>query len=77
VIISTAVKEKKKAGGKIVEGWIDRKETVGVVGWWRLSLPCPRPTIDNGNTRENFKASRGNKKENKNKAIADPVKLAF
>jgi len=34
-LFSTATKEKKKARGrKITDGWIDRKETVGVVGWW-------------------------------------------
>jgi hypothetical protein len=33
-LFSTATKEKKKARGKkMTEGWIGRKETVGVVGW--------------------------------------------
>jgi hypothetical protein len=38
----------------MTDGWIDRKETVGVVGWWRLSLSCPRPSIYLGNPGENF-----------------------
>jgi hypothetical protein len=55
-LFSTATKEKKKARGrKRTDGWIDRKETVGVVGWWRWSLSCPRPSIYLGNVGKNFR----------------------
>jgi hypothetical protein len=69
-LFSTATKEKKKARGKkMTDGWIDRKETVGVVGWWRLSLSCPRPSIYLGNPGKNFSVREKKLKKGKNNTL--------